>query len=120
MVINSQGRSRSVTFDIVALPPEPQAHPLPRTLGSIGGLVLTDIVPGNPLYGDVRGAQIMEVPVQSEARMAGLEAGDVIVRIDGSRISSAEETIARIEQAALQYHLEIRRGDIPFRLRMTK
>ena len=35
---------------------------LPQDAGSISGAVVGDILPGNPLYGDIRGTQVLKVP----------------------------------------------------------
>lgn len=106
-------------LDIVATSPKPARKMIREQLGSIGGLVVGDILPGSPFYGAVRGVQILEVPPKSASEAAGLNAGDIIVGIDGERTASADDLVRRLELANVQYRLEIVRGGASAWVRMN-
>jgi serine protease DegQ len=120
VLLHSDGRKRHLVLDVSALPMDAERKVLREQLGGIGGLVISDILPGNPLYGTARGVQIAEVPRASGAYAAGLEPGDVITGIDGDPTSTANDLVRRLEQAGLQYRLEIIRDGLPGWVRMSR
>jgi S1-C subfamily serine protease len=120
VVLLSEGKRRRVVLTMIARGIEPERHTLRSYLGTISGLVVGEILPGNPNYGVWRGAQILEVPAASASQIAGLAAGDVVIAIDGIRIASVDEMTRRIEQAGLEYKLDIVRGTVPAWIRMKR
>ncbi|MFN3745852.1 MAG: trypsin-like peptidase domain-containing protein [Hyphomicrobiaceae bacterium] len=120
VLLHSDGRKRRLALDVLALPMEAEKKVLREQLGGIGGLVVGDILPGNPLYGIARGVEVAEVPRASGAYAAGLEPGDVIIGIDGDPTPTADDLVRRLEQAGLQYRLEIIRDGLQGWLRMSR
>jgi S1-C subfamily serine protease len=118
--VHSDGRKRSLALDVSALAMEPERRALREQFGSIGGLIVADILPGNPLYGTVRGVQVLEVPRASGSYGAGLEQGDVIIGIDGERTAMVDDLVRRLEQSGLQYRLEVIRDGLPGWVRMSR
>jgi S1-C subfamily serine protease len=120
VLLHSDGRKRSLALDVSALAMEPERRALREQFGSIGGLIVADILPGNPLYGTVRGVQVLEVPRASGSYGAGLEQGDVIIGIDGEMTSMVDDLVRRLEQSGLQYRLEIIRDGQQGWVRMNR
>ncbi|HEX4893131.1 MAG TPA: trypsin-like peptidase domain-containing protein [Hyphomicrobiaceae bacterium] len=120
VVVHSEGRKRNVTLTIASVPLEPMRKLIPATAGDLGGVAVGDILPGNPVYGELRGAQVLEAQPSSNAGKSGLIPGDVIVRIDGNRVVSPEDLIRRVEQAGLQFRLDIVRDGTPAWLRISR
>ena len=120
VLVHSDGKKRLLALDVLALAMEPERKALREQLGSIGGLIVGDILPGNPLYGTVRGVQVSEVPQASGSYAAGIEPGDVITGIDGVRITASDDLVRRLEQAGPQYRLEIIRDGLPGWVRMSR
>lgn len=91
--------------------------PTERTLaseaGSVSGAVLGDILPGNPLYGDVRGTQVLKVPANTPADQAGFRAGDVIVGIDGANVRSTDDLARALDRTGMQYRIRLMREGVP-------
>ena len=73
-----------------------------------------------PLFGVLRGAQVLEVPNKSRAYALGLEAGDVIVGLDSAKILTLEDLLRQANRAGMQYRLVIVRGGIPAWLRVIR
>jgi S1-C subfamily serine protease len=120
VLLHSDGRKRLFTLDVSTLPMETERTALREQLGGIGGLVVSDILPGSRLYGTVRGVQVVEVPRASGAYAAGLEPGDVLIGIDGAPTVTIDELARRLEKAGLQYRLEIIRDGLPGWVRMSR
>ena len=87
-----------------------QEHVLPSDLGGIAGLVVADIALGNPLYGDIRGTQVVRAPAGTRAAGLGLKAGDVIVGLDDNNIRRSEQLIRYADRAGMNYRLDIVRN----------
>lgn len=120
ILLFSEGKRRHLRLAVTAAAMEPEKHILPERLGSAGGLTVGEILPGNPRYGTIRGVQLLDVPQTSPGYAAGLEPGDVLVSVDDARVTSVNELIKRIEQAALEYRLDIMRGGSPAWVRMKR
>jgi S1-C subfamily serine protease len=120
LVVLSGGSSKNLFLDVADVSLEPTKVVLQDKMGGVAGLVVADILPGNILYGELQGAQVVEVPPLSPSRFAGLEVGDVIVSVDGTKIFTAAELTSRIERAGLEYRLDLMRNQTPHWLRMRR
>ncbi len=103
--------------EVAALPAE---RILSNDAGSISGAVLGDILPGNPLYGDVRGTQVLKVSDNTKASHAGFRAGDVIVGIDGMNVRSTDDLVRALDRTGMQYRVRLVRDGIPGWIRSTR
>jgi serine protease DegQ len=103
---------------------EMAAQPAERTLsgdtGNISGMVLGDILPGNALYGDVRGTQVLKVPANTAADQAGFRAGDVIIGIDGMAVRSTDDLARALDRTGMQYRVRLVRNGVPGWIRGTR
>ena len=119
-ILFSHGHGRLVKLTSSDLVIEPAGKPIPAQAGSIAGAVVGEILLGNPLFGELRGAQVMSVPADAPAFAAGLEDDDVIVRLDGTEIWSVDDLVRSITRAGTQYRIDIVRGGAPWWLRVSR
>ena len=112
-ILYSKGSGRTVSLKATDIVLEPEGRPIPTDAGSIAGAVVGDILLGNPLYGEVRGAQVLSLPPTSAAYRAGLEVDDVIVGLDDAKVLSVDQFLDRLERAPMQYRVKILRNGIP-------
>ncbi len=115
---DGQAKTIALTMSEVVLPPVKRS--LQRSAGTIAGAVVGDIGPGNPLYGDLRGAQVYEVPTASPAYQAGVEPGDVVISVDNLKVRTSDDLLQRIERAGLQYRVDVIRNGVPVWLRVNR
>ena len=99
---------------------QPVGQRLQRTTGGVAGLMVGEILLGNPLYGDLSGIQVLEVPPRSPAYRTGFEIGDVIVSIDGANVRTLVDLNQRIARADLQYRVDLIRDGVPFWMRISR
>ena len=95
-------------------------HRLADDLGGIAGLVVSDIALGNPLYGDLRGSQVVRVPNGTHAASLGLKPGDVIVGLDDNNIRRTDQLLRYVDRAGMSYRLDIVRNGSPGWVRVTR
>lgn len=95
-------------------------YTLPSDLGGISGLVVADIVLGNPLYGDIRGSQVVRVPAGSRAAGLGLKPGDVIIGLDDNNVRRSEQLFRYADRAGMGYRLDIIRDGNPGWVRVSR
>jgi S1-C subfamily serine protease len=95
-------------------------HVLSAAEGGLDGLVVADIAPGNPLFGDVRGAEVLRLRPDSPAAGFGIRAGDVIVGIDGSEIRHIGHLFRHAERTGMSYRLRVQRKGLPGWLRIVR
>jgi S1-C subfamily serine protease len=99
---------------------EPEEKALSHEIGSVEGAIVGDVLLGNPLFGDLRGAQVLRVPVSSAAYRAGLTAGDVIVGVDNGDVRSTEDLFRLASRAGMLFRLKIVRNGAPAWVRVTR
>lgn len=119
-IFYSHGVGRAVSLEAKDVVFEPERRTVPATAGSMSGAVVGEILLGNPLYGDVRGAQILALPKDSPAYAAGLEVDDVIVEVDGGGVRSVDRLLQRLARAGQQYSVKIIRDGVPGLVRATR
>jgi S1-C subfamily serine protease len=120
MILFSKGQGRAVSLMSADIVVEPQAITLGPDEGSLAGAVLGEILPGNRLYGDLLGTQILRTQADSPAYWAGLEPGDVIVGVDDARVRSVEEFKYRIRRAGDEFRVAIVRNGVPGLIRVKR
>ncbi len=120
VVIHADGQPKSyeiATAEIVLKTPE---RVIPVGLGSIAGATVGDILLGNPLFGDLRGAQVLRVPTGSTAHASGLAVGDVIMAVDSGTVRSADDFFRLSDRTGMQYRIKVQRNGVPGWLRVTR
>lgn len=83
-------RGQNKRFDITIVDPQLTQMDGARIHPALSGTVLSPVQAGHPLYGDVNGAQIMQVHRRSPAAQTGLQVGDVMVSVNKRPISNPE------------------------------
>ena len=107
------GRKAERHLKVTGIATAPVERVLANDAGSISGAVLGDILPGNPLYGDVRGTQVLKVPAQTAASQAGFQEGDVIVGIDGMNVRSSDDLVRALDRTGMQFRVRLVRSGVP-------
>jgi serine protease DegQ len=113
IVLFAKGQGRLVSLTLADIVIDPEEITLPPEMGSLAGAIVGEILPGNRLYGDVLGAEVLRVAAGSPAYWIGLEQGDVIVGIDNARVRSPEELVYRVRRAGTELRIAIVRSGIP-------
>jgi serine protease Do len=86
----------------------------------IGGLAVSGIEPGSPLYGKIQGALIHHARPGSLATLAGFRAGDVIVSVNGASIRDGNQLVRLAGEGAQIERIDLRRGGVPYFIRAAK
>ena len=119
-IIFSNGEGETFHLEATDMVLEPEGRTLAEPAGSIAGAVVGEILLGNPLYGDIRGAQILSVPPDTPAFATGLEGDDVIVAVDNLNVRSVDELMQRIARAGKQYTITLERNGSPGYIRVSR
>jgi len=119
-ILFSEGKGKVVKLEATDIVLEPDGRAIPDSAGSIAGAVVGEILLGNPLYGDVRGAQVLNVPEGTPASSAGLLADDVIIGLDSADVRSVDNLFQRFDRAGAQYRIKILRNGVPGWVRVSR
>ncbi|MGE3918390.1 MAG: PDZ domain-containing protein, partial [Hyphomicrobiaceae bacterium] len=120
LVVRHDGRDQHHVLRTAAVSEAGPEFTLTAAEGGLDGLTVSDIAPGNPLFGDQRGAQVTRVAPGSRAAALGLRAGDVIVGIDNYEIRHTEHLYRYAERTGMSYRLRIERKGLPGWLRIAR
>ena len=114
LVITRNGRRREVTLGLIAAP-----ETVPRNI--------TEITGENPFTGarvanlspalaeemsidEISGVVVFETDAASTARRIGFRPGDIILRINASKVGSVKELVALLDNSAAGWEIAIERG----------
>jgi Do/DeqQ family serine protease len=120
IVVHADGRQHSHTLVAMELVAPAKKHVLASGLGGIAGASVGEISLGNPLYGELRGAQVLKVPADAPAYATGLEVGDVIVAVDAAPVRTTDDLLRLVDRAGMQYRLKVVRAGVPGWIRVAR
>jgi serine protease DegQ len=120
IVLREGGRDRRLVLETAAVALPAAEVTLPAELGGLAGLVVRDIALGNPLYGDLRGAEVARIEAGMPAARSGLRAGDVVVGVEQQTVRGITHLLRRAEQAGTSYRLRIVRDGKPGWIRVAR
>jgi Do/DeqQ family serine protease len=110
----AKGRKRQVTIALVAAPETPprDARELDGSNPFAGATVanLSPAVADELSLTDISGVVVLETKSYSTARRLGLQAGDIIVQLNGNAVRSVSQLGDLVAQRARAWDLTIRRG----------
>ena len=76
------------------------------------GAEFRDIGPEHPLYGDVRGVEVVRVDPESPPARAGLRAGDIILAVNRRGVANTREFLDTVGQQEGALALHVQRGSM--------
>ncbi len=120
LVLRVDGQDRRYNLKTAEVAEAGAEFTLTSADGGLDGVIVTDIAPGNPLFGDVRGSQVVQVVATRAAAKLGLLPGDVIVGIDNYDIRDTEHLYRYSGRTGMSYRLRIKRGPISGWLRVVR
>lgn len=120
VVVRTDGRDRAYKLRTAAVVETGLEYTMTATEGGLEGLTVADLAPGNPLFGDVRGAEVLRVAAGSRAAQIGLAPGDIIVGIDDIDIRHTEHLHRYAERTGMSYRLRIQRNGLAGWLRVVR
>ncbi len=120
LVVRKDGVDRKVSLLTADIQEPTEKVAVPAGFAGLGGLVVSDIAPGNPLFGSIRGAQVIDVAKASEAARLGLQPGDVITAVDEHRVTHTEHLMRHADRTGMAYRLIVRRNDLLCWIRVTR
>ena len=112
------GTRRQVQVTIRDVKLEPERLVLPPTTPRLAGVVVASIEPGSAIFGEVKGVEVVEVKPVSRAALSGLAVGDVIVKVEGSRVRAPEDVIELTKGKTRKYTIDVLRDGVPIRVVM--
>ena len=82
------------------------------TSDRFAGAEFRDIGPEHPLYGDVRGVEVVRVDPESPPARAGLRAGDIILAVNRRGVANTREFLDTVGQQEGALALHVQRGSM--------
>jgi serine protease DegQ len=111
LTIVRDGRERQVNVSIEAAEPSSARAPAANPDDALAGAEFRDLTPQDPRYGEVQGAVVARVDPSSRAARRGLAAGDIVVAVNRTRVTSAAELAAALRDTEGTVALEVVRGE---------
>jgi S1-C subfamily serine protease len=119
-VIHRDGRQSTYLLSAAAINLKPAEVKVPGSLAGLSGVVVGDITLGHPLYGLMRGAQVLDVPAGTPAYATGLAKGDVIVGLDAAAVRTTDDLLGLADRSGMQYRLRLVRNGVTGWLRVIR
>ena len=105
-----------VTFG--PLPDKLQPHEAPTELSRLRGLVVTDLGPQNPRFGELTGVVVAEAKARSAAEFAGFLPDDIITHVSNRMIRTPDELFELAGTGPEPPEIRLMRGETPLRFKL--
>lgn len=109
-----KGTPKTVKLTVTDEIGEPRTASVAKSIHGLGGLVVNEIGPRSPLYGQVQGVVVKGMEPGTPAATSGLQAGDVITGVNQLNIMSANQIADLNRTDAPVERVKIMRDGIPY------
>ena len=106
----------TVPVKIADIKMSPETLEVPPTILRLAGVVVQPLGSDNPVFGKVRGVEIIDIKRGTLAELAGLQRGDVMVAIDRDRIRTIEDVVELTKDKKEKFDISIMRGGKPLKI----
>lgn len=111
--VNRQGQELDLKVTITDSKREQERAEVPPTVVRLAGLVVGSLEADSPLFGEVRGVQVLEVRPGTLSQLVGLLPGDIITQIASERIRSVDDFLRIIKDKNSKFEMKILRNEVP-------
>lgn len=112
----SEHHATEVTFGPLSDKPEP--HEAPPELGRLRGLVVANLGPQNPRFGELAGVVVLEAKSRSAAEFAGFLPNDIITHVRERMVRTPDDLFELSAAAQEPPEIRLMRGDTPLRFKL--
>ena len=105
-----------VPMKIADITPAPDTLEVPATVLRLAGVVVQPMGSDNPVFGKVRGVEVVKVKRGTLAELAGLLVGDIMLSIDRDRIRTIEDVVELTKDKKEKFDISIMRGGKPLKI----
>jgi serine protease DegQ len=112
------GKTTRVTIATAELKSDPVKVVVPPSIKRLDGVTLTTIQTDETLFGEVAGAEVVEVKTESLAYVMGLLPGDIITAIDQDKVRIPEDVPALTASRDRQFDIHAVRKGAPVLIRI--
>ena len=111
--IYRQGQTLDMPVTITDSKREQERAEVPASIVRLAGLVVGSLEADSPLFGEVRGVQVLEVRPGTLSQLVGLLPGDIITQIGSDRIRSVEDFLRIIKDKNSKFEMNVLRNEVP-------
>ena len=98
--------------------PEPKRYEAPANSGRLRGLVVTELGPQNPKFGEVSGVLVVDTKSRSASEFAGFLPNDIITHVHTRIIRTPEDLFELRADSTEAPEIRLLRGDTPLRVKL--
>jgi serine protease Do/serine protease DegQ len=113
---NRFGATRTTSMVVADMRPDPDRLTLPASVVRMAGVVVESLPVTDPLFGQVRGVEVIEVPKGSIAEIVGLRPNDIITAIEQDRVRTVEDVLTHTRRRQGKFDMSILRDRAPYKL----
>jgi serine protease Do/serine protease DegQ len=110
--------AKSVPLWVAELKPEQDRLEIPPSVLRLAGVVLGTLESDAPLFGEVKGVEVVEVKKGSFAELFGLVAGDIVTAIEQDRVRRPEDVLRLVKDRNAKYDIHVVRKGVPVIVRV--
>ena len=112
-----QGQPIQIPVTITDFKRERETVEVAKEIVRMAGVVVASLEADSPLFGEVRGVEIVDVKAGTLAQLVGLLPGDIITQVETDRIRRPEDFIRAIKDRNSKFEMKIMRNNVPIVVR---
>jgi Do/DeqQ family serine protease len=86
---------------------------IPSTVFRLAGLVVGSLESDSPLFGEVKGVQVLEVKQGTFAQLVGLLPGDIITKVEQERVRRPDDFLKLVKDKNEKFEMHVERNGVP-------
>lgn len=107
------GQSMRIPVEIADLKREPERLELPANIVRMSGLVVGSLEADSPLFGEVKGVEVLDVKKGTFAEIVGFVSGDVITAIDQDKVRKPDDVVRLTKDKNTKFDVSVVRKGVP-------
>jgi serine protease Do/serine protease DegQ len=107
------GQPQKVPVVIGDLKREPERVEIPSTVVRMAGVVVGSLEADSPLFGELKGVEVLEVKQGTLAQLVGLLPGDIITQVEQDRIRRPDELLKLVKEKNAKFEMRVVRNGVP-------
>ena len=111
--VSRQGKEVDLPVEIADLPRDRERAEVPKDIVRLAGMVVGSLEADSPVFGEVKGVEVIEVKPGTLAQFVGLLPGDIITQVDQDRVRRLDDFMRAIKDKNAKFEMRILRSSIP-------
>lgn len=107
------GKPQIVSVVIEDFKREPERLEIPAEIVRLAGVVVVSLESDSPVFGEIKGVEVVQVQPGTLAQLVGLLAGDIITKVGQERVRRPDDFLGLVRDKNEKFEMQVIRNGVP-------